>query len=195
MKSADNGQGRWESLPTPERTWIVIRTPALDRPAGPAAAAGSPSPGQEPPSSRRSAVLEWLGRDDVLSQFARFVLVGGLASGFYALLFWPLEQFGSQPANVVAVVFSSILANDLHRRLTFHAERRLSWLMAQWEGGGLSLIGLVATTLALGWLESVSADAGLLVQLALVGAVFATIGCLRFVALRWLFLLRHLRRT
>jgi putative flippase GtrA len=173
----------------------VTCTPALDRPAGSADAAGSPAPVQQRSSSRRSRLLAWLGRDDVLSQFARFVLVGGLSSGFYALLFWPLERFGSQPANVVAVVFSSILANDLHRRLTFHAERRLSWLMAQWEGGGVSLIGLAATTLALGWLESVSADAGLLVKLALVGAVFATIGCLRFIALRWLFLLRHPHRA
>jgi putative flippase GtrA len=173
----------------------VTCTPALDRPASSADAVDAPPAVQTPSSSRRSQLIDWLRRDDVLSQFARFVLVGGLSSGFYALLFWALQTLGSQPANVIAVVCSSILANDLHRRLTFHAERRLSWLMAQWEGGGVSLIGLVATTLALGWLESVSADAGLLVQLGLVGAVFATIGCLRFVALRWLFVLRYPERA
>jgi putative flippase GtrA len=167
----------------------VTCTPDLDRSAS--SADGEPSRVQHRPRSRRSDVLEWLQRDDVLSQFARFVLVGGVSSSFYALLFWALERLGSQPANVIAVVLSSILANDLHRRLTFNAEHRLSWLMAQWEGGGVSLIGLVATTLALGWLDRAIAEPGLLVELALVGAVFATIGCLRFVALRWLFVLRH----
>jgi putative flippase GtrA len=170
----------------------VTCSSALDRSAS--SADGAPSQGQKRPS-RRSDLLEWLRRDDVLSQFARFVLVGGVSSGFYAMLFWALERLGPQPANVIAVVLSSILANDLHRRLTFHAERRLSWPMAQWEGGGVSLIGLVATTLALGWLDRAISDPGLLLELALVGAVFATIGCLRFVVLRWLFLLRHPNRA
>ena len=167
-------------------------TPALDRPAGSAAGPEAPAPGQQTAAAR---LLAWLRRDEVVPQFARFVVVGGGSSLFYALLFWMLHGLGSQPANVIAVVLSSVLANDLHRRLTFHAERRLSWLMAQWEGGGVSLIGLVTTTLALGWLDRVTTDANLLLQLALVGAVFATIGCLRFVALRWLFLLRREQRT
>ena len=168
-------------------------TAALDRSAS--SADGAPSQGPTQPRGRRSDVLRWLRGDDVLPQLTRFAMVGGVSSGFYALLFWVLEGLGPQPANVVAVALSSVLANDLHRRLTFHAERRLSWLMAQWEGGGVSLIGLVATTLALGWLDRAVADPGLLLELGLVGAVFATIGCLRFVALRWLFLLRHPKRA
>jgi putative flippase GtrA len=166
----------------------VARTPALDRPA----ASAEPAPER---SGLRAGILNWLRRDDLLPQFCRFVLVGGTSSLFYAFLFWLLHGLGSQPANVIAVLLSTVLANDLHWRLTFRAERRLSWLMAQWEGGGVSMIGLVATTLALGWLDSVSDDAGLFLELALVGAVFATIGCLRFVALRWLFLLRRAHRS
>jgi putative flippase GtrA len=174
----------------------VTCTPTLRHPAAPAEAGPEPSPARSRGGTRRGAVLDRLRRDDVVAQFSRFVLVGGLSSAFYAVLFWALEdRLGNQPANVVAVVLSSIVANDLHRRLTFRAEQRIGWLAAQWEGGGVSLIGLAATTLALAWLDSVSDDAGVLVELALVGAVFATIGCLRFVALRWLFLLRRTRGT
>lgn len=168
-------------------------TAALDRSAS--SADGAPSQGPTQPRGRRSDVLRWLRGDDVLPQLTRFAMVGGVSSGFYALLFWVLEGLGPQPANVVAVALSSVLANDLHRRLTFHAGQRLSWLAAQVQGGGVSLISLVATTVALGWLERVDADAGLFLELALVGAVFAIIGGLRFLALRYLFLLRRRSRS
>lgn len=170
-------------------------TPTLRPPASPAGDA-TESRGAPPRPLRRSAVLvDRLRGDDALAQFCRFVLVGSASSLVYALLFWSLEGLGSLLANLVAVVLSSILANDLHRRLTFQAQERVSWLTAQWEGGGVSVVGLVATTLALGWLDRVNVDAGLLVELALVGAVFATIGSLRFVALRWLFVLRKPHRA
>lgn len=166
-------------------------TPTLRAPASSAGDAAEP-PGTAARSRHRSAVLlDRLRGDDALAQFCRFVLVGSASSLVYALLFWGLEGLGSLVANLIAVVLSSILANDLHRRLTFQAQERVRWLTAQWEGGGVSVVGLVATTLALGWLDRVSADADLLVELALVGAVFATIGSLRFVALRWLFVLRN----
>jgi putative flippase GtrA len=147
--------------------------------------------------SRSEAFLPWVRSDDAAAQFVRFVTVGGLSSTVYALLFWTLTQegLGSQPANVVAMILSSVLANDLHWRLTFHADERLSWLSAQAEGGGVSVLGTVITTVALGWLEATSTDAGLPVQLALVGAVTATIGCLRFAALRWLFAERLVSRA
>jgi putative flippase GtrA len=173
----------------------VTCTPTLRAPASPAGDAGE-SPGAAARPRRRSAVLlDRVRGDDVLAQFCRFVLVGSASSLVYALLFWGLEGLDNLVANLVAVVLSSIVANDLHRRLTFQAQERVSWLTAQWEGGGVSMVGLVATTLALGWLDRVSADAGLLVELALVGAVFATIGSLRFVALRWLFVLRNPHRA
>jgi putative flippase GtrA len=171
----------------------VTRTPTPNRSAAPA----GPRPGlpRDDERGRFEQFLSWLRGDDVLPQLCRFGLVGGASSLVYALLFAAFERLGSQPANVVALVLSSILANDLHRRLTFHAERRLSWLSAQLQGGGVSLISLAATTLALGWLARVNADAGLFLELALVGAVFAVIGGLRFLALRWLFLLRRRDRS
>jgi putative flippase GtrA len=139
------------------------------------------------PADEQGTLVAWLRGDRVLAQFSRFVLVGGVSSLVYGALFLALHGLGSQPANVTAVVLSSMVANEWHRRLTFNAEERVHWFTAQWEAGSVSLIGLVSTTLALGWLATTSAAANVAVELALVGAVFATIGMLRFVALRWLF--------
>ena len=128
-----------------------------------------------------------LRQDDALAQFARFVLVGGSSTALYAVLFLSLRGLGYMPAHVVATVASSILANELHRRLTFHAGRRVSWLTAQVEAGGVSLLGLIATSAALGWLDAAAGTAHPFWQITLVAAVTAFIGLLRFLALRWIF--------
>ena len=154
------------------------------------------------PSLRYPALTDFLGersraaldtvtgrlrRDDTFAQFARFVLVGGTSTAFYAALFLALGGFGYMPAHVVATIASSVLANELHRRLTFHAGERVSFLTAQVEAGGVSAVGLVATSAALAWLDAVAGSAPALLQIGLVATVTAVIGVLRFVALRWLF--------
>jgi hypothetical protein len=63
----------------------------------------------------------------------------------------------------------------------------VGWLTAQVEAGGVSLFGLVTTSVALGWLDSAAGDAHPMVQIGLVAAVTAVIGLMRFVALRWIF--------
>lgn len=129
-----------------------------------------------------------LRRDDAPAQFARFVLVGGSSTALYALLFLSLRStIGFLPAHVLATVASSILANELHRRLTFHAGRRVSFLTAQVEAGGVSFLGLVATSSALGWLDAAAGGAHPFWQITLVAAVTAVIGLMRFLALRWIF--------
>ena len=80
-----------------------------------------------------------------------------------------------------------MLANEMHRRLTFHAGERVGWFTAQWEGGGLALVGLAATALALGALDAVSEDAGSVTRIAVVAAMTGAIGLVRFLALRWAF--------
>ncbi|MFP5369491.1 MAG: GtrA family protein [Actinomycetes bacterium] len=127
-----------------------------------------------------------LRRDDTSAQFARFVVVGAASTALYALLFLASWGLGYLPANVIATVGSSVLANELHRRLTFHAEQRVSWLSAQVEAGGVSLLGLAATSAALGWLDATVGSTPVL-QIALVATVAAAIGLMRFVALRWIF--------
>jgi putative flippase GtrA len=128
-----------------------------------------------------------LRQDDVFAQFARFALVGGASTAVYGLLFISLRTLGHLPAHAVATVASSILANEMHRRLTFRAEDRVHRLDAQVAAGGVTLVGLLATSLALGWLNSSVAATGVIAQISLVGAVTAAIGVMRFVALRWMF--------
>jgi putative flippase GtrA len=143
---------------------------------------------------RRPVVSDALGGlasrmrgDDVLGQFARFVLVGGSTTLVYAALFVTLGGLGYLPAHVIATAASTVLANEMHRRLTFRAEERVHWFTAQWEAGGVSVLGLAATSAALGVLDSTVGSASVVLQVSLVMAVTGLIGLMRFIALRWLF--------
>jgi putative flippase GtrA len=125
--------------------------------------------------------------DATLPQLARFALTGGMASAVQVLLFLLLAPGGALLANVVAWAGSTALANELHRRRTFHADDRVGRLTAQVEGGGLSLLGLGLTSGGLAVLAVVVPDAGAVVQALLVLALNAAVGFGRFVALRWAF--------
>lgn len=130
------------------------------------------------------------------AQFVRFAFVGAISSVLYAVLFVAFDGIGDQPANIVGAIASTLLANELHRRLTFHAGDRVGWFTAQWEGGGLAVVGLVATSLALAGLDRIAADASWQVQVLLIGAVTGAIGAIRFVALRaWVFTSRVLQHS
>ena len=170
-----------------ERT--VVSCPSLlRRPPADAEILGDPP--RENASRARSAaeyLADRIRRDDTGAQFVRFVLVGGTSTLVYAVLFIALQSLGYLPAHLVATVASSMLANELHRRLTFRAEDRVSWVTAQVEAGTVSVVGLAATSLALGWLNSAAGDAPVFLQISLVAAVTAVIGLMRFVALRWIF--------
>ncbi len=128
-----------------------------------------------------------LQRDDALAQFARFVIVGGVSSALYAAVFIALAGLGDQPANWAGAIASTLLANEMHRRLTFHAGERVHWLTAQLEAGGVSVIGLLLTSTSLGVLNSLVPDASVVTQVTLVVAVTGLVGLMRFIALRWLF--------
>ncbi len=128
-----------------------------------------------------------LRRDDGWAQFVRFVGVGGAANILYGLLFVLLADVGSQPANLAGSIASSALANELHRRLTFHAGGRVSWLRAQWEGGGLAVAGMVATATALARFDALAPHSGAAAQLVVVAVVTGMVGLVRFTILRWVF--------
>jgi putative flippase GtrA len=124
---------------------------------------------------------------DTIGQFARFVLVGASTTLVYALLFAALQRLGYLTAHVAATAVSTLLANEMHRRLTFRAGERVHWLTAQLEAGGVTVIGLLLTSTALGVLNSLVPDVGVPVQVALVVTVTGLVGLMRFIALRWLF--------
>ena len=125
--------------------------------------------------------------EDTAGQFARFVLVGVSTTLVYALLFAALQRLGYLTAHVAATAVSTLLANEMHRRLTFHAGERVHWLTAQLEAGGVTVIGLLLTSTSLGVLNSLVPDASVLTQVTLVVTVTGLVGLMRFIALRWLF--------
>lgn len=140
-----------------------------------------------PPAPWTERLAHRLRQDDMLAQFARFLLVGGSTTLVYALLFIPLQGMGYLAAHLIATVASTVLANEMHRRLTFHAEDRVGWFTAQWEASTVAAIGLVATSATLGWVNSTAAEAPVWLQITAVVTVTAIIGLLRFIALRWIF--------
>jgi putative flippase GtrA len=125
--------------------------------------------------------------DDTLAQFTRFALVGGSTTLVYAAIFAALQGLGYLPAHVVATAASTVLANEMHRRLTFHAGVRVHWLTAQLEAGGITVIGLLLTSTSLGVLNSFVPEASVAAQVLLVVTVTGLVGLMRFIALRWLF--------
>lgn len=135
--------------------------------------------------------------EGTVAQLTRFAVVGLTSSALYAATFLTFGLLGSLAANLVGMVTSTLLANELHRRLTFHASAAVGWLRAQLQGGGLAVVGLVATSLALLALETAVPDAGGLVQVLMIGAITGGIGLVRFAALRaWVFTAaRHARLT
>lgn len=126
--------------------------------------------------------------DTAFAQLIRFALVGGLSNIAYVVLFFGLHAEGPLTANIVGSVLSTALANELHRRLTFHAADRVGWFVAQWEGGGLALVGLVLSTAALAAVGALFPGVNGVGQAAAVIAISATVGGMRFLALRgWVF--------
>ncbi|MDI9917187.1 GtrA family protein [Rhodococcus sp. IEGM 1379] len=126
--------------------------------------------------------------DRAFVQLIRFALVGGISNILYFGVFLAVHSDGVLVANAIGAVLSTILANELHRRLTFHAADRVHWFTAQWEGGGLALIGLIASSAAISALGVLFPGSSGVLQAALVIGVSALVGGLRFVALRgWVF--------
>ena len=139
------------------------------------------------PAPWTERLADRLRQDDVLAQFTRFLLVGGSTTLVYALLFIPFQTLGYLVAHLIATVASTVLANEMHRRLTFHAEDRVGWFTAQWEASTVAALGLVATSATLGWINTTAAEDQVWLQITAVVTVTAIIGLLRFIALRWIF--------
>ena len=120
------------------------------------------------------------------AQLVRFALAGGVANLVFAALFLLVAGFGSQPANVVASLVSTGVANELHRRLTFRAAARIGWRAAQLHGGTTAAAGLAVSSTALAVHDAVG-GAGGLSAVVVVTAVNGAVGLARFVLLRWVF--------
>ncbi len=133
---------------------------------------------------RAARVQGFLRGDHALAQLIRFAVVGGMSNIAYALLFMAMNGIGPLVANIAGSIVSTVIANELHRQLTFQAAGRVGWFKAQWEGGGLALIGLLISTAALAGLGFWAPGLGELAQAGAVIAIMAAVGGARFVALR-----------
>jgi putative flippase GtrA len=61
-------------------------------------------------------------------QLGRYALVGGVGTGLNVLLFLVARQWLSAvPANVVAIVLSTLVTTEANRHFTFHAGRSHRW--------------------------------------------------------------------
>ena len=126
--------------------------------------------------------------DSVVPQLVRFAAVGAVSNVLYVAVFVLMQPEGRVIANVAGAAASTVLANELHRRLTFHAGERVHWFTAQWEAGGLGLVGLMVSTAAVTALEVAAPNTSALASALLVVTVTAVVGGLRFLALRgWVF--------
>ncbi|NKX88697.1 GtrA family protein [Nocardia coubleae] len=123
--------------------------------------------------------------DHAVAQLLRFAVVGGVSNIAYVLLFMACTGLGPLGANVAGSVVSTVIANELHRRLTFRTTA-VPWFTAQYQGGGLALIGLGITTAALAALETFAPTLGDLTQAGAMLAIMATVGLARFLSLRYL---------
>jgi putative flippase GtrA len=141
-----------------------------------------------PRCAGREPIKARLRGESLPAQFIRFVLVGGSSNVLYGGLFLTLAGLGSFVANIVGIAASTVLANELHRRVTFHAVERVGFLQTQWEAGGLALAALVLGTTALAVVNIALPEASSLMQIFAVVAVSAVTGAMRFLALRgWVF--------
>ncbi|WP_405491535.1 GtrA family protein [Nocardia sp. NBC_00511] len=130
----------------------------------------------------------WLRGEAAFAQLIRFALVGGLSNVGYILLFLALYGGGPQMANLAGSIVSTAVANELHRRLTFHAADRVRWYTAQVEGGALALVGLAITSGALAVLEVTAPGLGDVAEAIAVLGITAAVGTMRFLTLRlWVF--------
>ncbi len=140
-----------------------------------------------------SGLRRLLVSDAATAQLTRFAATGALATSVQVLVFTLLASTGALTANVVSWGISTALANELHRRRTFRAGDRVGVLAGQLEGGGSALLALLATSAALALFSAAAPGAGAGAQVVLVLGVTAAVGLLRFVVLRWSFVVRRPR--
>lgn len=117
----------------------------------------------------------------------RFVVAGLTGNAAHAAVFLALTAWAVVPVvavNVVAVVVSTLVANELHRRFTFPGARSTSWFRGHGAGGAAAAVGLVLSTAGLAGWRHLAPDAGEVGGLLVVHAVTGLVGLTNFVVLR-----------
>jgi putative flippase GtrA len=139
------------------------------------------------PAGPQRARSWWNGASGAAG-LARFVTMGLTANLVFAATFLAVGSATGahdQVRNLLATITSTVVANELHRRYSFHAEGRVSWLRGQAAGGMSALLGLAATSIALAAWHWWAPDAGSASSLAVVYLVNTLCGLANFATLRW----------
>ncbi|MQY15358.1 hypothetical protein SRB5_55370 [Streptomyces sp. RB5] len=118
-----------------------------------------------------------------LASFARFVACGGsvglASSGALILLSGPVPL---AVANAIITVVSTVLASELHARLTFRSDRR-GWRMHT-QSAGTAAVSWAFTTVAMYVLYMFRADPSVLTEQTVYLTASALAGVARFAALK-----------
>jgi putative flippase GtrA len=124
---------------------------------------------------------------ELLRSLARFAVVGTSTTALYALLYLlAVEALPPHLANLVAMVISTVVSTEWHRRWTFRSPR--SGLRTHLRAGLVTTVTYAMTSAALVVLARVDPDAEEIVQVAALVAATTLAGLLRFAVLRlWVF--------
>jgi putative flippase GtrA len=130
-------------------------------------------------------------------QLVRFAAIGVASTVAHLVLFASLRLVtGAIPANVVALLVTSVANTAANRRLTFGVRGRDGAARQQLQGLLVLGLGLGLTTGALALLGYVAPDAGRVVELAVLVLANAVATAIRFVLFRsWVFRTRVLPET
>lgn len=118
-----------------------------------------------------------------IASFVRFVVCGGgtgLASS--AALVWLSDTMPIAAANAVITVLSTLLANELHSRITFGSGR--ASMRVHLESTGTAVVCYLFTTAAMMALDAMTTAPGTLTEQAVYLGASGLAGIGRFVALR-----------
>ncbi|WP_432534385.1 GtrA family protein [Kineococcus arenarius] len=119
-----------------------------------------------------------------LPRFVAAGLTGNLAHAVVFLLLQTCTPIPVAVVNVSAAVFSTLVANEMHRRFTFPGAAGTPWFRGHGVGGAAALLGVVLSTAALAVWHHLVPGASALSGLLLVHAVTGLVGLANFLALR-----------
>ncbi|NMI01788.1 GtrA family protein [Pseudonocardia acidicola] len=154
--------------------------------AGGALAIGAPATALQADLASLAARLRV--RYPLLTQLARYAVVGGLGTVVNAVIYLVLRDFlDAVPANLVALVLSTAVSTEVNRRFTFQGAEAHRW-RAYVQDGGTVLFYAFYSSLVLVLLDQVIPAATEWEEALAVALASVLGGLLRFLVLRyWVF--------
>lgn len=117
-------------------------------------------------------------------QFGRYALVGGVGTGLNVVLFLGARQWlDAVPANVVAIVLTTLATTEANRRFTFHAEHGRRWRTILQNSGTMVFYAFYGSAVLL-LLHAVVESPTALMESAAVAAASVLGGVARFSVMR-----------